>query len=131
MELGGLKPPYDKYTESSWIEKILAQPDEPSLMTTGFDEVSDDEGCYILIIDRLFDVYWEPYNLDWPPVKVGNLKTDGLSAILDRMEAHQTPQLPDLVTLAEKYGDRDSTLIHRYAFSVRNKWLDIYWQERR
>ncbi len=120
----------EKYTESSWIEKILAEPDDLSLMTQGFDDVSDDEGCYILIIDERFDVYREPYNFEWPPVKLGNLKADGLPVILDRLEAHQTPQLPELVTLAEKYGDRDSTLIHRYAFSVRNKWLDMYWQER-
>ena len=120
-----LEPPYDKYTESAWVERILVNPTEPSFMTEGFDEFSDDEGCYILIIDRFFDVYREPYNFDWPPPKIGNLKADGLPVILDRLEAHQTPQLPDLAPLAEKYGDRDSTLLHRYAFSVRSKWLDM------
>lgn len=128
--LAPIKPPYDKYTESAWVERILASPTDPSFMTDGFDEVSDDEACYILIVDRLFDVYREPYNFQWPPAKIGNLKTDGLPAILDKLEAHQMPQLPDLVTLAGKYGDRDSTLIHRYAFSVRSKWLDMYWRER-
>ena len=130
VEMGSLKPPYSKYTENSWVEKILTQPDAPSLMTEGFDDVSDDEGCYILIVDETFDVYREPYNFDWPPLKLGNLKADGLSAILDRLEASHAPELPDLVTLAKKHGDRDSMLIHRYAFSVRNKWLDIYWQEK-
>ena len=85
---------------------------------------------YILIVDETFDVYREPYNFDWPPLKLGNLKADGLPAILDRLETSQAPELPDLVTLAQKYGDRDSMVIHRYAFSVRNKWLDMYWQEK-
>jgi RNA polymerase sigma factor (sigma-70 family) len=126
-----VEPPYDRYAESAWVERILANPTEQSFMTEGFDNVSDDEGCYILIIDELLDVYREPYNFDWPPAKIGNLKTDGLPVILDRLEAHQTPQLPDLVTLAEKYGNRDSMLIHRNAFSVRSKWLDMYWRSAR
>jgi len=129
-DMAPVEPPYDKYTESAWVERILANPTEPSFMKDGFDDVSDDEGCYILIIDRLFDVYREPYNFEWPPVKLGNLQTDGLPAILDRLEASQVPRIPDLATLAEKYGDRGSTLIHRHAFSVRSKWLDMYWQER-
>ena len=129
-DMAPVEPPYDKYTESSWVEGILANPTEPSFMKEEFDDISDDEGCYILIIDRLFDVYREPYNFDWPPAKIGNLKTDSLPVILDRLEAHQTPQIPDLVTLAGKFGDRDSTLIHRSAFSVRSKWLDMYWQDR-
>ena len=129
-DMAPLEPPYDKYTESAWVERILANPTEPSFMTEEFDDISNDEGCYILIIDRLFDVYREPYNFDWPPAKLGNLKADGLSVILDRLEAHQIPEIPGLVTLVKKYGDRDSTLIHRSAFSVRNKWLDMYWQDK-
>ncbi|MBM3237802.1 sigma-70 family RNA polymerase sigma factor [Candidatus Poribacteria bacterium] len=128
--LAPVEPPYDKYTESAWVERILANPAEPSFLKDGFDDVSDDEGCYILIIDQLFDVYREPYNFEWPPVKLGNLKTDGLPAILDRLEASQVPRIPNLATLAEKYGDSGSTLIHRYASSVRSKWLDMYWRER-
>jgi hypothetical protein len=120
---------YDRYTEGSWVEKILNDPTDPSLKE-GFSDVSDGEGCFILAIDRFFDVYQRPYNFDWPPVKHGNLKTDGLSVILDRMEAWRPPKLPDLTTLAERYGDINSTLIHRNAFSVRNKWLDIYWRDK-
>ncbi len=129
-DMAPLEPPYDKYTESAWVEKIFSNPTEPSFLKDGFDDISDDEGCYILIIDRLFDVYREPYNFDWPPAKIGNLKTDSLQAILDRLEASQVPQIPDLVTLAERYRDRDSTLIHSSASSVRSKWLDMYWRER-
>jgi RNA polymerase sigma-70 factor (ECF subfamily) len=120
---------YDRYTEGSWVKKILNDPTDPSLKE-GFSDISDGEGCFILAIDRFFDVYQRPYNFDWPPVKHGNLKTDGLAAILDRMEAWRPPKLPDLATLAERYGDINSTLIHRNAFSVRNKWLDSYWRDK-
>lgn len=128
-DIAPVEPPYDKYTEKSWIERIFADPTDPSLMTEGFDDVSDDSGCYILIIDRSLDIYREPYNFDWPPLRIGNLRTDGLSVILDKLEASQLPPVPDLVALAEKYGDRDSMLIHGRAFSVRSKWLDMYWQD--
>ena len=125
------EPPYDRYTESSWIERILTQPTDPSL-ESGFDpEVSDGEGSFILAVDRFFDVHQRPYNFNWPAVKHGNLRTDDLPAILDSMEAWRPPQLPDLTTLAERYGDRNSTLIHKNAFSIRNKWLDIYWRDER
>jgi len=119
------EPPYDKYTERFWTEKILSQPIDPSLKQ-GFSDVSDGVGAFILAVGRFFDVYQRPYNFDLPPVKHGNLKTDGLAAILDRMEAWRPPQLLDLTTLAEKYGDKNSTLIHPNAFSVRNKWIDIH-----
>jgi MoaA/NifB/PqqE/SkfB family radical SAM enzyme len=117
----------DRYTEGSWKEKILNEPRDPSLKE-GFSDVSDGEGSFILAVDRFFDVYQQPWNLDWPPVKHGNLKTDGLSVILDRMEAWRPPHLPNLTTLAKRYGDSNSTLIHRYVSSVRNKWLDIYFR---
>jgi len=117
---------HDRYTEGSWVEKILSDPTNPSLKE-GFSDVSDRD--FILAIDRFFDVYQHSYNFDWPPVKHGNLKTDGLSVILDRMEAWRPLHLPNLTTLAERYGDINSTLIHSKALSMRNKWLDIYFRD--
>jgi len=123
-------PPYDRYTESHWTEKILNQPTDPSLKQDSDPECSDGEGAFILAVDRFCDVYQLPYNFDWAPVKHGNLKTDGLAAILDSMEAWRPPQYPDIITLTEKYGDRKSTLIHRYPLSVQLKWIDNYWRDK-
>ncbi|MFQ6043532.1 MAG: hypothetical protein ACE5PV_21985, partial [Candidatus Poribacteria bacterium] len=117
-----LEPPYDRYTEGFWTEKILSQLADTSLeLLSG--EVSGEKSP-ILAVDRFFDVYERPDC--WPAVKHGNLKTDGLAAILDRIEVWQQPQLPDIITLAERYGDRKSTFIHRYPFSVHLKWIDSY-----
>lgn len=124
-----IEPPYDRYTESSWMQKVLNQPSDVSMKqivdeAAGDSDIEFYEGNAVLAVDRFFDVYERSFYYDWQPVKQGNLKTDGALAILERVRAYQPREYPDIGPLAQGYGDRDSTLIHIQLHSLRNKWID-------
>jgi len=126
-----IKPPYDRYTEGYWAEKVQNQPQSVSEKQL-LDEVGGEsdakfyERNAILVVDRFFDVYERSYHYDWQPVKQGNLKTDGALAILEKVRAWQPREYPDIPMLAQGFGDRNSMLIHTKLSSLQGKWLDTW-----
>ena len=126
-----MKPPYDKYTEGYWTEKVLNQPLNVSIKqimdeAAGESDTEFYERNAILAVDRSFDVYERSFYYDWSPVKQGNLKTDGVMAILERVREFQPREYPDIPMLAQGFGDKNSKLIHTKLSSLRNKWIDAW-----
>lgn len=116
--------PAEEYTESRWIEKILAQPKGESLCGFDLESTGRDDVC--LAIDRDFDVFERAHNYNWEPIRHGSLEEDGIKAILDRVRAWCLPTFPDEATLARDFGDPSSMLIHRNVTNLVIKWMDLY-----
>jgi MoaA/NifB/PqqE/SkfB family radical SAM enzyme len=113
---GGL---LEQYTEAFLTARMLDSCDtsHPTEKSSPGREVAR------LVVDGAFDVYEKPWLFEHGLVKLGNLKTDGLSAVLDRYAARKPPSYPDVADLARRYGDPESTLVHRRAASLHTKWI--------
>ena len=77
-----------------------------------------------LTVDRKFDVYERAYNYNREPVKHGNLRENGTRELLQRIQSWQLPIYPNVVRLAEGFGDPASELIHTIGGNLQIKWMD-------
>ena len=71
------------------------------------------------------------FDFDPGDAKQGNLKEDGLAAILAKAASWEPPSYPRATVLAERYGDANSTLVHRRGASVQLQWIARYRAENR
>ncbi len=120
----------EDYTEGSWVSRLLDPADSLALP----EQPRDQAKGAAFIVDAAFDIYEMPWPYAWSMmrhgrVRHGNLRADGLDAIIERHLAWERPHYPTATELAQRYGDRNSDLMHRNPMSLRAKWIDRWLAE--